>query len=51
MGDRMRGLLALGDRVGFLPARSCPLPRAPRGEDDLLGFCDDQMRLCFALAL
>jgi SAM-dependent methyltransferase len=51
VGHRARGLLGDGDAWNYFPhdhARS----RAYRwGEDGLLGFCDRQCRLCFALAL
>ena len=51
MGHRARGLLAGRRRLGLLPARSGASRAYRWGEDGLLGFCDDQALLCFALAL
>ena len=50
MGHRARGLLSDGDAWEFFPYEHSAARVYRWGEDGLLGLCDDQMRLCFALS-
>ena len=52
MGDGPRGLQPRRRRPGSTSHTTTPARRAYRwGEDGLAGICDNQRRLCFALAL